>query len=399
MEFLYKHRKKIIFAFLWICMNIGLIFLMNTFSRYYSDFTGAHLNDALKISETGHFTAWNMYPNILGFLLRYLHLSVTAGTILLIVIFQCFYAIVVYYWLNKYLNRYISETATLLLTFISCIATSPMNPLAIAGSSTIHYVFGNWGGSMHMWHNPSSYMIRPFYVLTFFLTCEFLALLKENKTKLYIKWGILAFLLMVSVYAKVSWFQVFAPAVLIFLIISFVQNKFSVEAFKRCIILGTAFIPAGLYSIYTFFSYKNSAWEGLEFLFSFSRINYSAFITVLSLPLFTLICYRKSLKFKNELALAWLTVFVAYLQIICLSEKGDFAGHGNVTWGLSYANIILFIVSTIEFIYQQQKETSSLVRSPRENRIMIGGYGLITLYGLTGFLYIVRYVITGIYIY
>ncbi len=401
MKFMKYNAKKIIFALIWILMNAILVYKITVTKTLGSDFL-FHMDYAETIVNTGDFAALNLFTNLLAILIRYLHIPINIAVIGMIVVFQCFYAGIIYYYIHHYLKNSILEITQLFLTFIVCVVTSPINPFAVIGFN-VKYIYGNWGSSMTVWHNPTSYMVHPFYILTFFMTCSFIKKVMQDKDKSMATGLTLAVALFISVYAKVSWLQVFAPAILIYLIITWMRSRFDLKIFQKCLLIGIAFLPAGLLGIFTFFAYKDASWSGLIFQFKFFRIQYTALLLALSFPLWVLYCHRKNLFLKLELMLSWLTVFIGYIQIICFTETGVYAGHGNVTWGMSYAMIVLFMVSLIEFIYHEKTNIPAELnaehpyRSSKVNSVV--GYGLIGLYGMSGLLYYAHYLKTGIYTY
>jgi hypothetical protein len=102
----------------------------------------------------------------------------------------------------------------------------------------------------------------------------------------------------------------------------------------------------------------------------------------LAFPLAVLVLHWKIARRQAPLALAWLVLFVAVLQMALLAERGLRWPHANFFWGSYAANYLLFLESAV-----------LLAAAPRSTRTTLA-WGLLAAHAAAGIVY-ARFVYSG----
>lgn len=243
-------------------------------------------------------------------------------------------------------------------------------------------------GTPNVWHN-SSYILMKLGITVFLIFL--IHLMNEIPGKINLNhWlgGTATLLLTTSL--KPNFLLCFAPALLVFLIISFIRNRF--KDFKNHFILALIVIPSMIVLLYQYIAMfgESSSTESALAIglapFIGKRFIFGVF-QLIAFPLFIFICEGRRF-FSNKLHLiSVLTYLFGLFEAVFLYETGPRMNHGNWLWGYYSTTFVLFVVTLPTYI-QMLRDTSK----SKKFRIacgVIGGalfvlhlfWGVVHLYG------------------
>lgn len=321
-----------------------------TIGNELRDFRG-HNTWATAILDNG-FDLSNLYHNGVAFIAQFLEIDIPIAASIFVLLMQMLLIIPIHYWAKHHLGEALSEKWLIFVVAIASLAGSIPNLL---GPNLMYYfAFG-----IRVWHNPTSFSVMPFVMMSFFLFCRVLEQANMSKTErqgvikgfkfdwYYVNLIVLTILIFLSVYGKVSWLPPFAMAALLYLFGWWAVAKFSLKRMIDCILIGLTFVPAGLLALWIS---SDSVYARSEFVFQLtSHIRLFPVLLNLSFPLFALYFSWKQLKSSRIYQMAWLAYGSALLQGVFIIEVGR-EHHGNLTWAILYSLNVLLMVSLIEFI-------------------------------------------------
>ncbi|MCL2014710.1 MAG: hypothetical protein FWG68_00505, partial [Defluviitaleaceae bacterium] len=129
----------------------------------WSDFN-AHNRWAENILVTG-FDFSNLYHNFTAFVMLLLGAEVHIAAGIVVFVMQMFLLAMVHYFVHRELHGIVSDKWILVTIAVTTVAGSMPN-IWVAGHILYFYAFG-----LNIWHNPTTYTVMPFVVITFFLFC------------------------------------------------------------------------------------------------------------------------------------------------------------------------------------------------------------------------------------
>lgn len=338
----------------------------------------------------------------------------------------------------KFLEVAVPEKFPRWLLAVLTTSVFVVNALTLPG-----YDFYISRGAINTWHNPTNIMVRPFAAAVFYMTvriynrrrynCHSTLIPLEDGGKpfafdgsfaaqfrqpVYTKAELVLYplCLLFSAYAKPSFLQFFAPAILIFLIIDAIRTRGMLLPF--CIKLALAYIPAAIIILSQFLSFFGDAGivtstgdaaaaaetvteSGVAIYFirssfdgfgSFLRSVWGALKETLYLcafPVFMLLTApRKTLR-STGCRLGFIGMIVARLESLCLHETGARASHGNFLWGYYLSAWVLWCAAI--GLYVQLAGEKSL--SGKLTRW--GGTALLLWHLICGICYVIAVLRTG----
>jgi len=381
----YELATPLFYGF-WVVLNAMMAFRIRGLGTGMADFAN-HNVWSEQILNTG-FDLSNLYHNGVAFFMSVFGMRSNFAGALLVFIMQMIFITAIHYWTWRLLKDYVQPKWILFAVAVPALAGSLPN--FFGPHFMYHFAFG-----INVWHNPTSFTVMPFVILSFFLFCQILILSGVEKPQrirtylsirldsYYVNCFILAVLLFLSVYGKVSWLPLFAMAALIFLFVWWASSKFSIERLKYCAIVGLCFIPAGILTLWV----SNNTIYSTEFALGItSTIRPFSIILNLVFPIFVAcLCYKK-LKVNKFYQIAWMTYISALLQAVFIIEGGGRESHGNMTWWVLYALTILIMVSLMEFI-KYLYESHSSAESKRLKWVVPVGLSLAAVHLFSGVYY------------
>jgi len=319
-----------------------------------------HNNRAEELLNLGIGGVHNLYHDAVALVSVVLGVEIFVSAGIVVFFMQMIFIVAIHFFAKHQLGEQYSDRWLLLVVAVTALAGSIPN---LYSTNLLYF----YGFGINVWHNPTTYTVMPFVIVSFFLFCYVLVQLNMKKSErmtviisgrkkvdiLYLNYILLSLSLVLSVYGKASWIPAFGLSALIFLICWWAVSKFSYSRLKECIFVGLAFIPASLYFLYIS---ANSVYSVADFVFRLPTFVYlQPFPVMLNLifPTFVLYITRGKLVGNRVHQIAWLTHVIAILQATFIVEYRNgvsYEGHGNLSWSIFYSLTILVMVSLIEFI-------------------------------------------------
>ncbi|MFI3177251.1 MAG: hypothetical protein R3Y67_07165 [Eubacteriales bacterium] len=251
--------------------------------------------------------------------------------------------------LRKYLAGY---CATYLINLLA-LSMVVIGPLYFPWFS-YEYFLGQF--STNVWHNPTILAVKPFGIVIFFLYYELIKQLDEGVSirKSYKKIAVISILLLVSVFAKPNFFQVFVPSVIVYFLLRVISDF---KKNKHLLIILAIFLAATAGVVQAQYA---SAIEGarggigielFKVWSAHSTFWPGSFLISITFPLIVLIFNRQ---LKGMMVLAWLLFASAVSQYSIFYLVNGWRT-ADFSWGVHLATGILFLVSIIQFIKKEHK--------------------------------------------
>ena len=321
------------------------------------------------------------------------------------------------------------------LLAIICFVPFAAAALAVPGAT-----FYIETGGVSTWHNPTNIMVRPFAAAVFYMTIRIYnrrrsgehAVIPQKAGRFAFRDGFAAqfrvpvftraelvlypLCLLLSVYAKPSFLQFFAPAIFVFLLIDVIRTKGMLLPF--CIKLALAYIPAALIMLMAFRGYFPSGAAAAEtaaetaaavsdsgvmvyFLspeFESAGVFLAALggelLRFLRLSAFPLVIFAVAAGKKNLRPISRLALFgllIAFAESLFFHETGFRAAHGNFQWGKYLAVWLAFTAAAAEY-------AGLLTEKTRRGRLALYlGTPILAWHLVSGILYVVMLLVTGEY--
>ena len=207
-------------------------------------------------------------------------------------------------------------------------------------------------GSPNVWHNPTTILLKPFALASFFLLAPACG---PGKLAALGRWRAIsaAGLLVLSVWVKPSFALFFIPAVMIFVALQFVCARR--VSWGMLLVLA----PAAAALAYGCIRTQSSAdpLERAKIVFDFlgaARLHtpnvFVSALLVLAFPLAVALCRYRSMTEPGPLQIAWLGLGIAAVQYFCFAEEGARYEDQNLMWGYVVALSLVFICSAREML-------------------------------------------------
>ena len=323
----------------------------------------------------------------------------------------------------------------------------------LAGSLTLPgHSFYVGRDTVNTWHNPTNIMVRPFAAAIFYMTVRIYARRRDRRglspdpagagsggfafsggfwhqfcEPVFTRRELVLYplCLYLSVCAKPSFLQFFAPAIFLFLLADVFRTRGMLLPF--CVKLALAFLPAAVILLLQTFrlfgggirlavaaaetasagsaasaAATATGRAGLVFYFiapSFSGVgdflaqlarSLVRMVYPCAFPLFVLFAALPRLRGASAW-LGFLCLAAGQLELMCLHETGARAGHGNLAWGYYLSIWLLWTVAMGKFVQllRDKSRAGALVRW--------GGGALLAWHLVCGVCYLVRILQTAQY--
>jgi hypothetical protein len=208
--------------------------------------------------------------------------------------------------------------------------------------------------SASIWHN-STYIVMKWLAILSLLA--YLKIEQGITRKLQGKdWFYFMLTLALTTGAKPSFLMVFAPVMLVFLLVDLIRGV----PFGRLFGFGCAVLPSLgvvlLQNAVLFGAGTGNSWAISPGAVLAQHSGYPLITAALSIlfPLMVVIVNLPSLKKDRWYLTAWLIGLVGFLELFLFSETGNRASDGNFMWGYSIAILVLFAAGTLKYAQNVQ---------------------------------------------
>ena len=392
-----RDRKQFPFINTAVCAVAAISAYLAVLLLTHSDYK-SHIKAAIrKIDGESSFFV-NLYQYLVAFGIKFFQgepvivAAVVNGTL------EVLYVAALSFILSKWLPS--ERPWYLRLLSICCVVFSSAPFFVFQG------VFYRGISGINTWHNPTSYAIKPFIVMSFFLIVVLFDRASAAKEveevlpqKVFRKDGVVLFLaLMASLYmmtyGKISGLAVLAPATLVMAVFWWGKSKWSAKRLIFCLKVAAMFIPALILFSLHYSMYFPDGGEAKAVYVGFSRLFSDETpmillrtVWILMLPLFITLTRIRSIVRNKGFVLAWLVYIFAFFEHYMFQEIGPREGHGNTSWGRHYALVLLLVMSIVEINkdWHERKITSRI------------GFAIMLVYTISGLVFLLLLLTKGDY--
>lgn len=232
------------------------------------------------------------------------------------------------------------------LMFIQPIYVPFFNPRQVVGQGTPNNL-----------HNPTIIAVYAIALICVYLFVQMLQKLKDNEEISFIDYARSSIFLFLSVAAKPSFIQIFAPAVAAAYVIILIKTKGKALSFELKYLLSC--IPAGLYCIAVFLlsflprDGTQNGGVGFSFFYVWRTKTMSIPISLLlgfGFPIAYISVQKKNIQNKLPYFLSLICLLFGILEYGFLYEKGYRMYHGNFGWGYLTGMTLVYVFTVIDWI-------------------------------------------------
>lgn len=339
------------------------LFFLQTSHAYIEDIYMSDMKAYLQTmlgQESGFDFPYPIFFSLGKFFLRFTSVEVAAALATTILNSLC--VVIVFYYMQKYLQKYYDELRygewmgilTILITVSLFFISMLFAPEGVYLPGMKHKYLGVF--SPNPYHNATYMATRPFSVVAFFVYVRILDYYEEKSN--YVDFTIFGLFLFLTTMTKPSFTLVFvssAGLLMAYRIAKRVLLDKTWDNFLPSIRLGIFFIPTFLALLYQFggvFGKNSLAGEeggiGIGFA-SVWKVHMDniplAIVLALAFPGLYLVLHLKELKSNTLYCFTWFQMVVSLLEMLILYEKGDRFVHMNFSWGYMHGIFFAFLVS------------------------------------------------------
>lgn len=215
---------------------------------------------------------------------------------------------------------------------------------------------------VNLYHSPTYLLMKPFAFLSFYFYIKCREQMKNSTIKNidWKDWLWFSGCLCMSAWSKPTFFTIFAPVMLIDLIVDFVISK--TKNVKKEFIFGLSVFPTvAVCLIQSVILFDDQASVEINFGWNFQTFDYTVlkFVQSLLFPLLVLVIYVWKRKIQWWYVFGWGCFAIGFLQVMFFMEKGRREMHGNFLWsGHAGAFMLMFVSVVGYFEYLKDKNKS-----------------------------------------
>ncbi len=326
-------------------LSLGLIFIvayylihMQTLGLIVAD-TKPHINFIQKYIDGTLYIPHPLWHLGTHYLSQILGVNYDTGASIFSAFLVTLYAILIYK-IAQSLDEYgENNTKWFLITFISLA----IGPLFIM-SFNPHIYLGV--GSPSVWHNVTLLTVKPFALLSVFLTIKFFATNKLN-------YFILALLVtVISIFAKPNYIIIFLPSLVVYMILKRYFDKKQLQFAFIAILFSVAALA---YQFTNEFGDDGKSSVVFDFLGVWSMYSSNIPVSImlaLGLPFLITLFNYQSVKKNEYIKFTWLLVLFSLILFSCFAEEGLNYSHANFSWSWNISLSLIYIFTIIEYFKQ-----------------------------------------------
>ncbi len=326
-------------------LSLGLIFIiayylihMQTLGLIVAD-TKPHINFIQKYIDGTLYIPHPLWHLGTHYLSQILGVNYDTGASIFSAFLVTLYAILIYK-IAQSLDEYgENNTKWFLITFISLA----IGPLFIM-SFNPHIYLGV--GSPSVWHNVTLLTVKPFALLSVFLTIKFFTTNKLN-------YFILALLVtIISIFAKPNYIIIFLPSLVVYMILKRYFDKKQLQFAFIAILFSVAALA---YQFTNEFGDEGKSSVIFDFLGVWSMYSSNIPVSIsmaLGLPFLITLFNYQSVKKNEYIKFTWLLVLFSLILFSCFAEEGRNYSHANFSWSWNISLSLIYIFTIIEYFKQ-----------------------------------------------
>ena len=200
-------------------------------------------------------------------------------------------------------------------------------------------------GSPSVWHNVTLLIVKPFALMSVFLTIKFFL----TKRTVFFVWAILV--TVISIFAKPNYIIVFLPSLLAYIILKRYFDKRQLVFALTVVALSVASLAYQYINQYGSGSSDSSAIV-FDFLGVWSIYTPSVYVSItmaLGLPFLISLFNYSSVKKNEYIKFTWLLVIFSTILFACFAESGERYADGNFSWSWMISLSLIYVFTLIEY--------------------------------------------------
>ena len=362
-------------------LNLGLVFIITYFLIYmqtidliaadtkkHIEFLQQYIDGVLYIPHP----LWHLGVHYLSQLLEVdYNIGASNFTAFLITL----YAIIIYKIAKSLDDNPNNEAKWFLITMIALT----IGPFFMMSFSPQIYI---GTGSPSVWHSVTLLIVKPFALLSVFLTIKFFA---TNKLYYFVLSVLVTF---VSIFAKPSFIIIFLPSLVVYMLL---KRYFDKRQLQFALIITLFSVAALAYQFTNEFGEESKSSVIFDFLGVWSLYTPSIPVSILlalGLPLLISLFNYKSVKKNEYIKFSWLLVFFSAILFAFFAETGRNYGHANFSWSWNISLSIIYIFTIIEY-FKQYFTMPGIVRysllAVMLYQVYVGWYFLVGMFNGVGY--------------
>jgi hypothetical protein len=242
------------------------------------------------------------------------------------------WSILVYVFIIKNINDNFKVRLSMMIIIM-------IGPLCIPWYNKIIY-YGQ--GSPNIWHNVTLWSVKPFALLSTWLSID--GLYKKDIKKLTLA----TIFTLISIFAKPSFIIMFLPALLLYAIAR--------QEYKDMLFVKFYAIVSGLSIMILLYQYTHTfnQQEGkiiIDFLGVWSLTSQNISVSILlalAFPMAFISLHSKILQ-DRYILISWIMIFISIAYYATFAQTGRFYTHGNFGWSYMIAMSLLYLFSIVKY--------------------------------------------------
>jgi len=329
-----KNSLYVTGSFLTVFATIIFLSYQQIFTNTYESDTQQHLQFVYDYLDNHEILSYPLWHLSTLYLAKLFHISIPYGAVLSSAFFVTLWYTVIFFYTQHTLKNFSANIHIAIAWIVFLIG-----PLCIPWYQ--HIIF--WGqGSPNIWHNVTLWTVKPFALLSVWLSLEGL---NKNDHKLLLWGGIFLF---VSIVAKPSFIIVFLPALTLFASVKSLFKNRQFLIFFTLISIGSILLLIYQY-IQTFTQDEGRIIIDYLGVWSLSSPNIPiSIILALAFPLAFTLLQLDILK-DDYILIGWIMVFISIFYYATFAQSGRFYSHGNFGWSYMIAMSLLYLFSIVKF--------------------------------------------------
>ncbi len=358
-------------------LSLALIYIISYFMIHMQATGQIAADTALHIKATEQFMLGNIYlPHPLWhicthYLSGWLDVDYNIGASVFTAFVITLYAVIIYKVAQNIDEKRDDSYARWFLTTMAALMIGPFFLMSL----NPHIYMGP--GSPSVWHNVTLLMVKPFALLSVFLTIKYFA-----TTRLSFSVSAIVVILL-SIFAKPSFIIVFLPSLVVYMVLKKYFDKARLRFALVTILLSTGLL---VYQFMHKYAGEGDSRVIFDFLGVWSLYTPSVAVSImmaLGLPFLISLFNYQSVKKNEYIKFTWLLVLFSLILFSCFAESGKFYRDGNFSWSWMISLGLIYIFTIIEY-FKQYFSMRPIVRYPLLAMVLyqlyVGWYYLIGMF-------------------
>lgn len=392
--------SKLVFPFCFSIVLLSYYFIGHKFAYQTtsSDLYG-HIEVAKKMFAGDYKTATPVFYCVWGIFNKLLGVNPELSGAYAHTVFSGINFIAIYFIIKLFLKDKLTEVQRCIFVIFMTF----FGPLYVPSFSETYYLGQT---SFNVWHNPTNTAVKSAFVLGLFLFIysfdidekESIDVWKISMSKKTYYNLIVGLVTLISLFIKPSFFQVFAPTIVIVYLIDLIKTRKNIMYYIRNSLVFLPSVAVIFYQTFILFLSEENIRGGslvIDFLEVWGHYSPNVLISILitiTFPIFVIFLFRKNILKDFKFIIAIIFYIVSVIEAATLAETFETYA-GNLMWGMSLGIGAIFLYSIFKFVDYCIVNDGNNKKTAKFNIFI--GYALLSLHFLWGVWYYYKILITA----